>query len=89
MCINKWDINPDVSQAIEAHADAAGMTVAGRIRYDAAVTRAQIQGKAVVEHTPTGCVEDLHALRAAIDPLWSAAAPNADAPASLRTGGKA
>jgi len=84
VCINKWDINPDVSRAIEAHAATAGMTVAGRIRYDAAVTQAQIQGKAVVEHTATGCVEDLHALWAAIDPLWSAPAPTGDTPPSPR-----
>ncbi len=74
VCINKWDINPDVSRAIETHAAAAGMRVVGRVRYDPAVTQAQIQGKAVVEHATTGCVEDMRALWAEIQPLWTAPA---------------
>ncbi len=49
VCINKWDINPEQAEAIEARAHEMGAQVLGRIPYDPAVTRAQVEGKAVVE----------------------------------------
>ncbi|MFA5322421.1 MAG: ATP-binding protein [Smithella sp.] len=49
ICINKWDINPDMTARIEEKAVNLGAQIAGRIRYDHAVTQAQIQQKAVVE----------------------------------------
>ena len=49
VCVNKWDLNPEMTERIEALALLSGARTAGRIRYDRAVTLAQIQGKAVVE----------------------------------------
>ena len=49
ICVNKWDLNAEMTQQIEDKARVAGASVAGRIRYDNAVTQAQIQKKAVVE----------------------------------------
>jgi len=49
ICVNKFDINEEMTKRIEDKAVSAGATIAGRIRYDASVTRAQIQKKAVVE----------------------------------------
>ena len=49
VCVNKWDINAEMAERIEKKAEAAGARVAGRIRYDRAVTAAQIQAQAVVE----------------------------------------
>jgi len=49
VCVNKWDLNPGMTERIERAAERAGATVVGRIRYDHAVTSAQIQAKAVVE----------------------------------------
>jgi MinD superfamily P-loop ATPase len=49
ICVNKWDINAEMTKQIEDKARLAGASIAGRIRYDPAVTRAQIQKKAVVE----------------------------------------
>ena len=49
VCVNKWDLNPDVTQRIEAKALQAGATLAGRIRYDRQVSVAQMQKLAVVE----------------------------------------
>jgi MinD superfamily P-loop ATPase len=49
VCVNKWDLNPEMTERIEALAVRSGARIAGRIRYDRAVTLAQIQGKAVVE----------------------------------------
>jgi len=45
VCVNKWDINPEMTEAIEQAAKEAGAAVAGRIRYDRDVTRAQIEKK--------------------------------------------
>ncbi len=49
VCVNKWDINPEMTERIERRAAEAGARVTGRIRYDRAVTAAQTQAKAVVE----------------------------------------
>jgi MinD superfamily P-loop ATPase len=49
VCVNKWDLNPDMTERIEALALRSGASIAGRIRYDNAVTSAQMLGKAVVE----------------------------------------
>jgi MinD superfamily P-loop ATPase len=55
VCVNKWDINPEMTERIERKAQASGARVVGRIRYDRAVTAAQIQAKAVVEtDAPSG-----------------------------------
>lgn len=49
VCVNKWDINPQQTERIEAAARSAGAEVTGRIRYDRLVTQAQLQQKAIVE----------------------------------------
>jgi len=49
VCVNKWDLNPDMAGRIEAKAREAGALVVGRVRYDRGVTQAQMQGRAVVE----------------------------------------
>lgn len=49
ICVNKFDINEEMTKQIEDKARRAGASIAGRIRYDSSVTRAQIQKKAVVE----------------------------------------
>jgi MinD superfamily P-loop ATPase len=50
VAVNKWDINPAMTATIEQQAAAMGATIAGRIRYDRAVTAAQVAGITVVEH---------------------------------------
>lgn len=61
VCVNKWDINADMTARIEKRAVKLGAKIAGRIRYDCAVTKAQIQQKAVVEiETPSA--EDIRQL---------------------------
>lgn len=56
--VNKWDINPAATAAIEQTARNAGAHLAGRIRYDNAVTKAQILALAPVE-TDTACAGDI------------------------------
>jgi len=47
--VNKWDINPEMTERIENKVVEVGAMPAGRIRYDPAVTSAQMQERAVVE----------------------------------------
>ncbi len=58
ICVNKWDLNPEMTRRIEAGALRAGARVAGRIRYDRSVTLAQMQERAVVE-IGGPCAEDI------------------------------
>jgi len=59
VCVNKWDLNPEVADAIEDQAKALGLDVLGRVRYDEAVTEAQVRGKAVVEVDHSPAAEDI------------------------------
>lgn len=59
VCINKWDLNPDLAAAIEQQAGVRGLSVAGRVRYDRAVTAAQIRKLSVIEYQQNGCAEDI------------------------------
>lgn len=49
VCVNRWDLNPEGTEQIESHALRHGAVIAGRIRYDTTVTKAQVAGRAVVE----------------------------------------
>jgi len=49
VCVNKWDINPEMTERIEKKAQESGASIAGRVRYDPSVTKAQMEVKAVVE----------------------------------------
>jgi len=58
VCVNKWDINAGMTERIEDKARRSGARIAGRIRYDRAVTLAQMRMQAVVE-TDAPCAEDI------------------------------
>jgi len=58
VCVNKWDINPEMAARIEAMARLAGARVVDRICYDRGVTMAQTRGLTAVE-TDTPCGEDI------------------------------
>ncbi len=62
LCVNKWDLNPQVADEIESRAQTQGIQVAGRVRYDRAVTQAQIRKQAVVEYQDNGCAEDIRSV---------------------------
>jgi len=63
VCINKYDINESVAGEIER--DAAKLPNArfvSRIRYDNVSTRAQIEGRTIVECSNEGAAEDIRGL---------------------------
>ena len=61
ICVNKWDLNPSMTERIERAAEARGATVAGRVRYDTTVTAAQVRAQAVVE-CESAAADDVRAL---------------------------
>lgn len=58
VCVNKWDLNPSMTERIETQATKAGAGLAGRIRYDLGVTKAQLMERTVVE-TDTDSARDI------------------------------
>ena len=62
VCVNKWDLNPAMTERIEVQARKFGATLAGRVRYDQTVTQAQIQGRAVVELCGSAAGGDMQAV---------------------------
>ncbi len=61
-CINKWDLNPEMSAVIETLRLQQSIPVAGRIRYDRAFTDAQMRARAVVEVPDSDVAADLRGL---------------------------
>ncbi len=49
VCVNKWDLNAEMTEQIEERARDMGACVVGRVRYDRSVTLVQMQERAVVE----------------------------------------
>ena len=48
LCVNKFDLNLDMTQASEAFAKKRNITVMGRVPFDPAFTKAMVQGKTIV-----------------------------------------
>ena len=59
VCINKCDLNPEISSRIEEHCREAGVEVVGRIRYDKVVTTAQIRKTSVVEFSDNSVSKEI------------------------------
>lgn len=49
ICVNKWDLHPELTEDIERKAEAQGACVVGRISYSKAFTNAMRSGLTVVE----------------------------------------
>jgi len=66
VCVNKYDLNAELTAEIETSARKGGVEVAGRVRYDRSVTEAQIKEQTLVEYTKTGAGEDVQKLWARV-----------------------
>lgn len=62
VCVNKWDINEEVTSEIESQCEQRGLVMAGKIRYDRAVTKAQFERLSVVEYTTGGIAGEIREL---------------------------
>lgn len=71
VCINRWDLHPPRTIAIENLARREGARLAGRVRYDPLVTTAQVKGLTVVE-LGGDAARDLQALWWRLGELWPA-----------------
>jgi MinD superfamily P-loop ATPase len=60
--INMYDINKNMTRQTEQRVRRLGADVLGRVRYDPAVTRAQVEGLSVVEHSSDGAAADIAAV---------------------------
>jgi MinD superfamily P-loop ATPase len=67
--VNKWDIAPETASAIEAEAREKGHEVLGRVRYDPAVTKAQMAGVSVVELGSSPVADDVRCLWRGVEEL--------------------
>ncbi len=67
VCINKWDINTELTSLIESAAQRRKIPVVGRVRYDRVVTEAQIKGRSIVDYTSEGCAQDIRQVWASIE----------------------
>ena len=52
VCVNKFDLNLDMTKEIEDFSIERNMQLVGRIPFDPVFTKAMIQGKSVLEHAP-------------------------------------
>jgi len=64
LVVNKWDINPAVTEQIEKYCTENGVAVAGRLPFDRAVVNAVIQGRTIMEGESLG-------LKAEIIKIWA------------------
>jgi len=62
VCINKADINPEMSCSIAEDAGKHGLKVVGKIPYDEAFTKAQIMKATLIEYTGGDIAEKIKAL---------------------------
>jgi len=68
VCVNKADINAELSVEIRSWCERNGVPFAGEIPYDPAVTKAQIRGKSVIEYCEDESLESK--VPAAIAGIW-------------------
>jgi MinD superfamily P-loop ATPase len=52
VCINKFDLNADQTQAIESYAEDKSVALMGRIPFDPVFTHAMVQAQTIFEHNP-------------------------------------
>ncbi len=62
VCINKYDINLEITGKIEKMLNEKGMQAAAKLPYDDVFTRAQVAGTTVIEYAQSECSEMIKAL---------------------------
>lgn len=62
VCINKYNINEDITHQIESYSLSQGIGLASKIPYDNVVTEALVQGLPVVEYSHNGVSQQIKTL---------------------------
>ena len=75
LCINKYDLNPEMSQQIEDFALKRNIKLVGRVPFDPVFTKAMLAGKSVFEEAPAS--DAATAIRGAWQNIISAPVMNA------------
>lgn len=65
--INKWDLNPELTEQIENEAKAYGSIPIGRVEFDRAFVDSMIAGQTVLEYADGKIVEEIEQIWAGID----------------------
>ncbi len=64
VCINKYDLNSDMTSVIEAETKKRKLVMVGRIPFDPAFTRSMVNGQTVMEYDPASKLSDT------VDSIW-------------------
>jgi MinD superfamily P-loop ATPase len=50
LCVNKFDLNPEIAQSLKRFAEEKGLRVLESIPFDSAFTKSMVQGKTIIEY---------------------------------------
>ena len=64
VCINKFDLNPEMTATIESEAVQRDLILAGRIPFDPLFVKAMVQGQTVIEYAPDSEIASI------VDAVW-------------------
>jgi MinD superfamily P-loop ATPase len=73
-CINKYDLNPAVTEEIIRYCQESGIRVVGRVPYDRVVSRALVQKRLIVEHEDGRVSAEIRSLWGALSDMLFAGA---------------
>lgn len=62
VCVNKYDLNPQITERIREKSASSGFHFAGTVRYDNVVTEAQIHKTTIIEYSESSVSEDIRTL---------------------------
>ncbi|MDD5005368.1 MAG: ATP-binding protein [Candidatus Omnitrophica bacterium] len=59
LVINKYDLNPDMSEKIEEHCAKNRISLIGKVRFDKTVVEAMVRGKTIMEYKDTAVKDEI------------------------------
>ncbi len=62
LVINKYDLNPDMSEKIEEHCAKNGISLIGKVRFDKIVVEAMVEGKTIMEYGDTPVKDEIRGI---------------------------
>ena len=62
LIINKFDLNPDMSEKIEDHCAKNGILLIGKVRFDKIVVEAMVEGKTIMEYKDTPVKDEIRGI---------------------------